>query len=441
VRPAEGVCLGGRYELCSRLAVGGMGEVWLAHDRSLGRSVATKVLRPELAGDVRFFSSLRAEARTAAPLSHPNIAALYDYGEDDDGAGYLVMELVTGESLSDILARERVLDPEVLLAVLAQAARALHAAHAVGVVHRDVKPSNILLTRDGRVKITDFGISVEAGTAETEPRGTVLGTAHYLAPERVLGHPASPASDVYALGVVAYEAAAGRRPFAGDDLVDVANAHVNAPLPELPDHLPVPLADLVRRMLEKRPERRPRSAAAVARTVERVQRELELARPFEDDAADDEPEPSAGARWPDAGTARRVAASLDTLPFLVPRPSDADDRARDAVGVHAERVDGREAGPPAPTVPAARRRPLLEPRPGRIRRSSWVRAAASAAEAITAVLGLAAYRLAGSVTTSRGDAAVLWLDSARTTPTLVGDGRRAAGSSPLHQTEVEDSSW
>ncbi len=280
VLPSRGLRLGGRYELRRRIAVGGMGEVWMSRDLALDRSVATKVLRPELAGDDRFLDRLRAEARTSAPLAHPNIAALYDYGEEA-GSGYLVMELVAGETLSDVLARERVVATDALLAILAQAARALHAAHVCGVVHRDVKPSNILVTPDGRVKITDFGISVVASATTTTPDGTVLGTAQYLAPEQALGRPATPAGDVYALGVIAYEALAGRRPFTGGSLAEVARAHVTDPVPDLPDVVPRPVRDVVLRMLEKDPERRPRSAASLARTLDRIAKEIELARPFD----------------------------------------------------------------------------------------------------------------------------------------------------------------
>lgn len=428
MRAAEGLLLGGRYELRSRLAVGGMGEVWLTRDLSLGRSVATKVLRPELAGDVRFVTQLRAEACTSAALSHPNIATLYDYGEDDDGAGYLVMELVSGQPLSRLLARERTLRAEALLPILAQAARALHAAHVLGVVHRDVKPSNILLTRDGRVKITDFGVSVSAGTAATDPHGTVLGTVHYLAPELVLGHPASPASDLYALGVVAFEAAIGRRPFTGDDVAVVARAHVHSPIPDLGGDLPAALVELVHRMLAKNPAQRPRSAAAAARRIERVQRELELVRPF--DEADGDPERGANpepAVQDGLWAGRHVAASFATKPVVLPDLLDHDhDRHHDHDHQH-----GALGHPVRP--PGRPRRRLGRPR--------WWQAFARAADAIAAGLGLAAYRLTASVTTSRGGAAVLWLEPARTVPTLVGDGGRAEGNAPRHQTEVEDSSW
>ncbi len=332
LRPTRGMRLGGRYELRRRIAVGGMGEVWLSRDLSLDRSVATKLLREELAGDDRFLARLRAEARASAPLTHPNIAALYDYGEQA-GSGYLIMELVPGETLSELLVRERTLAPEALLPILAQTARALHAAHVSGVVHRDVKPSNILLTPDGRVKITDFGISQVKDGAEAATAGTVMGTAQYLAPEQALGRAATPSSDIYGLGVVAYEALAGRRPFTGPSVVDIAYAHVNKPVPPLPDSVPEPVRTVVLRMLEKDPERRPRSAASLARSLDRITAELELARPFDQDS----PGITSGAHADDDGARLDQAvalwgllpdvASLDTEPFDVEAFSDERERS------------------------------------------------------------------------------------------------------------------
>jgi len=193
--PVEGLALHGRYRLVSRIAVGGMGEVWLAHDEALARNVAIKVLRSEFAGDAGFLERFRTEARNSARLSHPNIAALYDYGEQD-GSAYLVMELIIGEPMSDLLDRQPVLPTSRLLPILAQTARALHAAHVAGVVHRDVKPGNILLATSGRVKITDFGISMAANQIPMTASGMVMGTAQYLSPEQALGRAATGTSDV-----------------------------------------------------------------------------------------------------------------------------------------------------------------------------------------------------------------------------------------------------
>ena len=269
MKPGEGVALGDRYRLVSRIAVGGMGEVWVAHDESLARDVAVKVLREEFAGDEGFLERFRTEARNCAQLSHPNIAQLYDYGEQA-GSAFLVMELILGEPLSDLLDREPVLPTRRLLPILAETARALHAAHVAGVVHRDVKPGNILLSRAGRVKITDFGISTATGRIPMTDSGMVMGTAQYLSPEQAIGKAATPASDIYALGIVAYEAIAGNRPFTGPTAVDIAVAHVNTPVPPLPTDVDPELASLVMRMLAKEPEERPRSAASLARVLDDI---------------------------------------------------------------------------------------------------------------------------------------------------------------------------
>jgi serine/threonine-protein kinase len=209
MRPSAGLALGDRYRLTRRIAVGGMGEVWVADDTYLGRDVAVKVLREEYTGNEDFLRRLRTEARNSAALSHPNIAQMYDYGEQD-GTGYLVMELVLGEPLADLLEREPVIAPRKLLPILSATARGLHHAHLAKVVHRDVKPGNILLEHPAQgggaprgVKITDFGVSLAANQAPMTATGMVMGTAQYLSPEQAVGQPATPASDVYALGIVA----------------------------------------------------------------------------------------------------------------------------------------------------------------------------------------------------------------------------------------------
>ncbi|HEY5516252.1 MAG TPA: serine/threonine-protein kinase [Pengzhenrongella sp.] len=264
MKPIAGMALDNRYRLERQIAVGGMGEVWVAHDQSLAREVAVKVLREEFAGDSGFLERFRTEARNSASLSHPNIAQLYDYGEQD-GSAYLVMELVAGEPMSDLLEREPVLPTTRLLPILAQTARALHAAHVAGVVHRDIKPGNILLGRAGRVKITDFGVSMAVNQVPMTATGMVMGTAQYLSPEQAVGRPATPASDLYSLGIVAYESLVGHRPFTGPTAVDIAVAHVNQPVPPLPTSVEPRLATLVMQMLSKQPADRPRSATALAR--------------------------------------------------------------------------------------------------------------------------------------------------------------------------------
>ena len=262
-----GAVLGDRYQLRHQIAVGGMGEVWAAHDQFLDRDIAIKVLRAEYAGDEAFLVRLRTEARNSARLSHPNIAQLYDYREED-GRGYLVMELVNGQPLSDLLERTPIMPLDRLLPILAQTARALHAAHVAGVVHRDVKPSNILVSRAGRVKITDFGISTAGGQLTVTAPGMVMGTAQYLSPEQAVGRPATSASDVYALGIIAYEALVGKRPFTGATALDIAVAHVNEAVPPLPETVDARVATLVMRMLDKDPAKRPRTAADVAHQLD-----------------------------------------------------------------------------------------------------------------------------------------------------------------------------
>ncbi|WP_282453374.1 serine/threonine-protein kinase [Georgenia sp. EYE_87] len=265
--PRTGLVLGGRYELTTRIAVGGMGEVWEALDRRLGRTVAAKVLRPELVGDELFLARLRTEARNTAGLQHQNVAMLLDHGEQE-GSGYLVMELVLGETLADRLDREGTLAADDLVPLLVQACRGLHAAHSAGVVHRDVKPANVIITPEGTVKLTDFGISLGANQAPMTSAGMVMGTAQYLPPEQAMGRAATPAGDVYALGVMAYECLAGHRPFTGSTQVDIAFAHVNQPVPPLPASVPAPVAAVVERMLAKDPARRPASALACACELE-----------------------------------------------------------------------------------------------------------------------------------------------------------------------------
>ncbi|PZR53175.1 serine/threonine protein kinase [Xylanimonas oleitrophica] len=302
MRPSVGLALGDRYRLTRRLAVGGMGEVWVADDTFLGREVAVKVLREEYTGQEDFLQRLRTEARNSAALSHPNIAQMYDYGEQD-GTGYLVMELVLGEPLADLLEREPVLPPKKLLPILAATARGLHHAHEAGVVHRDVKPGNVLLERSRSstapvvVKITDFGVSLAANQAPMTATGMVMGTAQYLSPEQAVGQPATPLSDVYALGVMAYEATAGRRPFTGQTPVDIAVAHVNNPVPALPTTVHPELSALIMRLLEKDPARRPVSAGALAEELTALARDI---------AAD-----PLGAR---SRTARRLGAKAAAAP-------------------------------------------------------------------------------------------------------------------------------
>jgi serine/threonine-protein kinase len=265
-----GLLLADRYRLTARIAVGGMGEVWTADDTRLARRVAVKILKSELTSDPEFVDRFRSEARITASLNHPGIAAVHDYGEVASIAGgprdtaYLVMELVTGEPLSAALLRTPRLSAPRTLDVLEQSGRALQVAHGRNLVHRDIKPGNILITPAGQVKITDFGIAKVAHQVPVTRSGMVMGTAQYLAPEQAAGREALPASDVYALGVVAFECLAGRRPFDGDSPIAVATAHVQQPPPPLPADVPPPVAALVMRMLSKDPAQRYPDGASLA---------------------------------------------------------------------------------------------------------------------------------------------------------------------------------
>ncbi|MCA1943070.1 MAG: serine/threonine protein kinase, partial [Yonghaparkia sp.] len=267
MRPTSGLTFGGRYQLLSRIAIGGMGEVWQATDLVIGRTVAIKILKDEYMGDPGFLERFRAEARHAALVNHEGIANVYDYGEEE-GSAYLVMELVPGEALSTILERERVLPADQVLDIVAQTASALHAAHQAGLVHRDIKPGNLLITPDRRVKITDFGIARIADQVPLTATGQVMGTVQYLSPEQASGHPASPSTDIYSLGIVAYEALAGRRPFTGESQVAIAMAQINEAPPELPVTVAEPVRNLVFAAIAKKPAERPASAQAFARAAQ-----------------------------------------------------------------------------------------------------------------------------------------------------------------------------
>ena len=271
MRPSSGMNFGGRYVLESRIAVGGMGEVWQATDTIIGRQVAIKILKDEYLGDPGFLERFRAEARHAALVNHEGIANVYDYGEED-GSAYLVMELVPGEPLSAVLEREHTLSIDRVLDIVAQTATALQAAHSAGLVHRDIKPGNLLITPEGRVKITDFGIARIADQVPLTATGQVMGTVQYLSPEQASGHAASPSTDIYSLGIVAYEALAGKRPFSGESQVAIAMAQINDAPPPLPDTIAEPVRNLIMSCIAKKPADRPDSAANLARAAQALRR-------------------------------------------------------------------------------------------------------------------------------------------------------------------------
>ncbi len=323
--PRVGVTLSGRYRLQRLIATGGMGQVWEAVDSRLGRRVAVKVLKAEYSSDPEFVERFRSEARTVAMLNHPGIAGVHDYGETDiDGEGrtaYLVMELVNGEPLNSVLKRTGRLSLRHALDMLEQTGRALQVAHNAGLVHRDVKPGNILITPTGQVKLTDFGIAKAVDAAPVTQTGMVMGTAQYIAPEQALGHDATAASDVYALGVVGYEAVSGKRPFVGDGALTVAMKHIKETPAPLPADLPPNVRELIEITLVKSPGMRYRNGGAFADAVAAVRAGRRPPRPNH--------APAIGRAAPAAipsGAGTRAPADL--------RPAAAPARPRPTTGSH-----------------------------------------------------------------------------------------------------------
>ena len=261
IRP--GVMLGGRYRLEERIAGGGMGDVWRGTDDVLGRTVAVKILLPALLDEPGFAERFRGEARTMATINHPGVVDVYDYGSDQQIA-FLVMEYVEGDALSRTLSRVGRLTPARTMALVAQAADALHAAHGNGIVHRDVKPGNLLVRPNGTLVLTDFGIARSALVGQLTVAGAVLGTASYISPEQAAGDVATPASDVYALGVVAYQCLSGHRPFDGATPIEIAMKHVRETPRALPADIPPAVRAIVERAMAKDPAARWPSASAMA---------------------------------------------------------------------------------------------------------------------------------------------------------------------------------
>ncbi|MFI6479650.1 protein kinase [Nonomuraea sp. NPDC050663] len=265
----QGTTLAGRYRLDTRIGAGGMGEVWRGEDTVLARTVAVKVLLPGRMSDPGFAARFQAEARAMATINHPGVVDVYDYGVSGDTV-YLVMKFVDGEPLDRLLSRLGRIAPEPAMELIAQAASALQAVHDRGIVHRDVKPGNLLVQRDGTLVLTDFGIARQEVANRLTDAGMVLGTAAYCAPEQAEGMPVTPAVDIYALGVVAYECLAGIRPFDGDSPVTIALKHIRETPPPLPAEIPPAIRALVERALSKDPAARFASAAAMSVAARQV---------------------------------------------------------------------------------------------------------------------------------------------------------------------------
>jgi tRNA A-37 threonylcarbamoyl transferase component Bud32 len=298
---------GGRYALSELLGAGGMAEVFLAHDRMLDRDLALKVLKEHYAKDKRFVRRFRKEARSAAALNHPNVVQVYDQGRSEDGRLYIAMEHVPGGNLKDLITRRGPLDPAEAARLASQVAEALGAAHERAIVHRDVKPQNVLIDEAGEAKVADFGIALAASSSTTSGTNRVFGTASYMAPEQAMGERVGPASDLYSLGVVLYEMLTGVVPFEAESPLATAMKHVTEqPLPPRKRNPSVPeeMDALVMGLLAKNPENRYGSAAEL---VEDLRRSLE-----------GEPLAFAGAAWysetvrtPAVAAAARAPANTD----------------------------------------------------------------------------------------------------------------------------------
>jgi len=311
--------LDNRYDVVRPLGSGGMGEVFLARDRVLGRDVALKVLRKQYAGDDEFAERFKREAMSAASLSHPNIVQVYDRGETEEGASYIAMEYVPGGTLKEKILREGPLEAADAARLGAQVAEALGAAHDRGMVHRDIKPQNVLLTATGGAKVADFGIARAGSSATISRTGSVMGTAGYMSPEQALGKPATPKSDLYSLGVVLYEALTGELPYTADNPIAVSMKHVNEPLRppvELNPRIPEGMNALVTKLLAKDPEDRYADAEELAGDLRRVNRGLEPV--------------AAGVAMMQRPRAQRTAVASEKLTREMPRsrPRPAPTRRR-----------------------------------------------------------------------------------------------------------------
>jgi serine/threonine-protein kinase len=326
---AQGTTLAGRYRLDDRLGAGGMGEVWRGEDVVLARTVAVKLLLPERMDDPGFAVRFQGEARAMATINHPGVVDVYDYGvtevPGDGPTAFLVMRFVDGEPLDRLLTRLGHIGAEPAMELIAQAAAAMQAVHDRGIVHRDIKPGNLLVRSDGTLVLTDFGIARSEAANRLTDVGMVLGTAAYCAPEQAEGAPVTPAVDIYALGVVAYECLAGQRPFDGESPVTIALKHIREAPPPLPAHLPPAVRHVVERALAKDPGSRWPSAAALSVAARQA-----AMLPGETPAPVAVPEPSPGPG--------------DPPPYALPYPSSS-------YGTHAEAV------PDAETVMRAAREP------------------------------------------------------------------------------------
>jgi eukaryotic-like serine/threonine-protein kinase len=324
--------LDGRYELDRKIGEGGMARIFAGRDLRLNRRVAIKIPHSHYAGDADFVERFRHEARAAAMLSHPNIVDVYDVGQDG-AVNYIVMEFVEGTDLKALINREAPLAVARAVGIAEQIARGLHAAHRAGMVHRDIKPQNVIVTPDGQARITDFGVAKShLSTALTET-GVSFGTVDYLSPEQAQGRPATPLSDVYALGVVLFEMLTGRLPFGGDSAVAVAMKHVTEPPPaprSLNPAIPLGLEALILRALDKEPAGRPQGAQEFARLLASYEQVAQQATVMSPAVPQPRPQPR-----PQPAPAQRSQANTGAtgrVPIPPPRSAPARAPRQDGIG-------------------------------------------------------------------------------------------------------------
>ncbi|QGN46087.1 protein kinase domain-containing protein [Micromonospora sp. WMMD558] len=403
---SPGVKLGNRYRLDERIASGGMGDVWRGTDQVLGRTVAVKSLLPALLDDPDFAERFRGEARTMATINHPGVVDVYDFGSDQQIA-FLVMEYVEGDALSATLSRVGRLTPARTMALVAQAADALHAAHVKGIVHRDVKPGNLLVRPNGTLVLTDFGIARSDLVAQLTAAGSVLGTASYISPEQAIGGVATPASDVYALGVVAYQCLAGRRPFEGDNPLEIAMRHVQETARPLPADIPPQVRTVVERAMAKDPAARWPSAAALAGVARQLKVQLSQAARASGRANPVSPAspapgraqvpPPATARPPVAHRPPAAASPAPRPPVAPPRPPVvAATSAPRPPAAQPVRPHGAAAVPSAPTRPGYAPKPAPPPPPARRSRPGMVFLVILLAVLVLVCSGVISYNLRSS---------------------------------------------
>jgi serine/threonine-protein kinase len=393
-----GTVLGGRYRLVELLGQGGMATIYRARDGQLERDVAVKVLRSEYGVDPDFVARFRHEAQAVASLNNPGIVAVYDYGTDPAGP-YIVMELVDGEDLASIIRRSGPLPPRQAARVSSQVARAIGAAHDRGLVHRDVKPGNILVTRDGRVKVTDFGIARALAESALTLPGTTLGSVHYFSPEQARGELSTPASDIFSLGIVLYELLTGRRPWEGDSAAAIANARLTGPVPSpssARSGVPAALDAIDQKALAQEPGDRFASAAEMADALDRYLAEDRAAADAAAAATTAGPGTGGGAAMGVAGLAAGAATGAAIGAAAAAGSAGGAGVARPNPGAQVSYPSdayARSNPPPPPRPPAASRVVAEEEDDGN---SPWLWLSALLALAVLALAGFLVFRLLSS---------------------------------------------